>query len=100
VTASVKVLADASYPPAIMAAVYWCCVDALASAPAGTQATIGLADADGALAFEIGVAGGDPEGRLERLGDHIEALGGRLTIHADQDGGLRIAGSLPRSGDR
>jgi signal transduction histidine kinase len=100
VTASVKVLVHGSYPPEIMAAVYWCCVEALASAPAGTQATISVVDADGALAFEIGVAGGYREGRLEGLGDRIEALGGRVTIGVNQDGGLRVAGSLPRSGER
>jgi signal transduction histidine kinase len=98
VIASVKVLVDASYPPDIMAAVYWCCVEALTFAPAETQATISVVDADGALAFEIGMAGDYRDGRLERLGDRIEALGGRVTIHAAQDGGLRVAGSLPRSG--
>jgi signal transduction histidine kinase len=98
VTAAVKVLADASYPPEIMAAVYWCCVEVLGSVPAGTQATISVVEADGALAFEIGVAGGYRDGRLDGLGDRIEALGGRVMVHADQDGGLRVAGSLPCSG--
>lgn len=97
VTALVDVPAGAGYSPEITDAVYWSCVDALASASPGSQATISVLDADGALTFEIAVAGHHPEGRLDRLRDRVEALDGRVSVDEGQEGGARVHGWLPLS---
>jgi signal transduction histidine kinase len=97
VTALVDVPADAGYPPEIIAAVYWFCVEALSSASRGSQATLSVIDANGVLTFEVAVAGHHPEGRLDRLRDRIEALDGRVSVDDRQDGGSRVHGWLPLS---
>jgi signal transduction histidine kinase len=97
VTAIVDVSAGAGYPPEITAAVYWSCVEALSSASRGSQATVSVLDADGALTFEIAVAGQHPEGRLDRLRDRIEALDGRVSVDDQPDGSSRVHGWLPLS---
>ena len=84
ITIVADVPAGAGYPPEITAAVYWSCVEALASASLGSQATVSVQDTDGALAFEIAVAGRQPVARIDRLRDRIEALDGRLTISEDE----------------
>jgi signal transduction histidine kinase len=95
VTVVVDVPARADYPPEITAAVYSSCIEALSSASRGSQATIRVLDADGALTFEVAVAGHHPEGRLDRLRDRIEALDGRVSVDDGDDGGSRIYGWLP-----
>ena len=97
VTALVDVPAGVSYPPEITAAVYWSCIEELSSASRGSQATVSVLDADGALTFEIEVAGQYPEGRLDRLRDRIEALDGRVTVDDQPDGRSRVHGWLPLS---
>jgi signal transduction histidine kinase len=97
VTAVIDVQAGAGYAPEITAAVYWSCVEALSSASPGSQATISVLDANGALTFEITVVGHHPERRLDRLRDRIEALDGRLSIDDGHDGGSRVHGWLPLS---
>jgi signal transduction histidine kinase len=97
VTAVVDVPARADYPPDIIAAVYWSCVEALSSASGGSQATVSVLDADGALTFEVSVAGRQSEARLDRLRDRIEALEGRVSVADVHDGGSRIYGWLPLS---
>lgn len=96
-TAVVDVQADARYPPEITAAVYWSCVEALSSASRGSQATVSVLESDGALTFEVTIAGNHPEGRLDRLHDRVEALDGRLTVDDPQDGASRVHGWLPLS---
>jgi Signal transduction histidine kinase len=97
VTALVDVPAGADYPPEITAAVYWSCVEALSSASPGSQATFSVRDADGAVTFEIAVAGHHAEGRLDRLRDRIEALDGRLSVDEGQGLDSRVHGWLPLS---
>ena len=97
VTANVDVSARAGYPPEITAAVYWSCVEGLSSASRGSQATVSVLEADGALTFEIGVAGQHPEGRLDRLRDRIEALDGGVSVDDQPDGSSRVHGWLPLS---
>jgi signal transduction histidine kinase len=97
VTAVIDVPARADYPLEITAAVYWACVEALSSASPGSQAAISLRDADGALTFEVAVAGHHPKGRLDGLRDRIEALDGRLTVDEGQGLGSRVHGWLPVS---
>lgn len=97
VTAVVDVPARAGYSPEITAAVYWSCVEALSSASRGSQATIRVLDTNGALTFEVAVAGHHPEGRLDRMRDRIEALDGRVSVDDGHDGGSRVHGWLPLS---
>jgi len=97
VTAVIDVPAGADYPPEISTAVYWSCVEALSSASRGSQATVSVLDADGAVTFEVAVAGHHPEERVERLRDRIEALDGRVSVDDRQDGGSRVHGWLPLS---
>jgi signal transduction histidine kinase len=97
VTAVVDVRTAASYPPGVTAAVYWSCVEALSSASPGSQATVRVLDADGALTFEIAIAGHLADARLERLRDRIEALDGRATVEHLKDGGSRLQGWLSLS---
>ena len=94
VTVLVDVPADADYRPEISAAVYWSCVEALASASPGSQATVNVHDAESGLAFEVAVSGRHSMARLDRLRDRIEALDGRLSVEED-DLGSRIHGWLP-----
>lgn len=96
VTVLVDVPPDADYPPEIGAAVYWSCIEALSSSSPGSQATISLLVAEGALAFEVAVDGRHPTARLDRLRDRIEALDGRLHVE-DADLGSRVHGWLPLS---
>jgi signal transduction histidine kinase len=96
VTVRVDVPAAADYPPEIISAVYWSCVEAMASASPGSQATVSVRDADGALAFEVAVAGRHPTARLDRMRDRIEALDGRLRVESE-DFGSRLHGWLPLS---
>lgn len=97
VTVVVDVPVRADYPPEITTAVYWSFVEALSSASRGSQATIRVLDADGALTFEVAIAGRHPEGRLDRLRDRIEALDGRFSVDDGDDGRSRIHGWLPSS---
>jgi signal transduction histidine kinase len=96
VTVLVDVPAGADYAPEISAAVCWACVEALSSAPPGSQVTVSMGDADGALTFEVAVAGRHPKARLDRLRDRIEALDGRLSVDED-DLGSRVHGWVPLS---
>jgi signal transduction histidine kinase len=97
VTILVDVPAGADHPPEITVAVYWSCIEALSTASLGSQATVSVRDADGALTFEVDVAGHHPEGRLDRLRDRIEALDGRVSVDDRQDGRSRVHGWLPLS---
>lgn len=95
VAARVVGSAGASCPPEIMAAVYWCCVEAFSSASAGSEATVTLLRANGTITFEVAVAGHHPEGRLDRMRDGVAALGGRVAVQDMEDGGSLVQGFLP-----
>jgi signal transduction histidine kinase len=95
VMALVDVPAVAGYPAEVTAALYWTWVEALSSARPGSKAAMNLVEADGGLTVEIAIAGGLPEGHLDRLRDRIEALDGRASIENRGDGGARIQGWLP-----
>jgi signal transduction histidine kinase len=96
VTVLVDVPAGADYPPEISAAVYWSFVEALSSSSPGSEATVSVLVADGAIVFEVAVAGRHPAARLDRLRDRIEALDGRLSVE-NEDLGSRVQGWLPLS---
>ena len=95
VTVLVDIPAGASYPPEIAAALYWSCVEALSSASRGSQASVSVRDADCVLIFDVAFAGHDPEGRLDRMRDRIEALDGHVSVDDRQDGGSHVHGWLP-----
>lgn len=97
VPASVEVTANASYPPEVARTVYLCCLEALEHAGAEARATITVREEEGAIAFEIVEDGAASDSGLDRLGDRVEALGGRLTIRSEPGRGTRVAGSLPLS---
>ena len=75
---------------------YFCCLEVLERAADGARATVTVREEEGALVFEV-VEDGGSEAGLERLGDRVEALGGRLTILSEPGGGIRVSGSLPLS---
>jgi signal transduction histidine kinase len=97
VTALVDVSTGTGYLPEFTGAVYWSCVEVLASAPPGSEATISVLDTDGALTFEVTMVGHPSESRLDRLRDRIESLDGRVSLDVRRDGGLRVQGWLPLS---
>jgi signal transduction histidine kinase len=86
-----------AFSPEIAGAVYFCCVDVLERAAAGTTVAITVRNDEGVVAYEI-VAEGDPDAERLPLRDRIEAFGGRLTITKRSDGKINVAGSLPLSG--
>ena len=97
VTINVEIPSGSNYPPEIGTAIYWSCVEALSSASAGSEARVTVRDADGALTFEVAIAGHLLDERLGLLRDRIEALDGRLGADEAQDGVLRVHGWLPMS---
>lgn len=96
IPASVEVPAGASYPPEVAVTVYFCWVEALEHANAGTRASVEVRDEEGALTFEVVHSTPRSDAVFERLRGRVEALGGQLTIHSDP-GGSRLSGSLPLS---
>ena len=95
VPARIDVDVDASPPPEIAGAVYFCALDAFERAPAGTSVVVSVRAEEGALAFEID-ADGDLGSERRAPHDRVEALGGRVTITAEGDR-TTVAGSLPLS---
>ena len=95
ITALVEVPAVAAYPGEIIAALCWTWADALSCAPAGSEASIKVHDADDGLTVEVTIAAQLPEGGLERLGDRMEALDGRFRVDETDGGGSRFQGWLP-----
>ena len=95
VPARIGVDADASCPPEVAGALYFCALDVFERTPAGTPVAVSVRGGEGAIAFEV-IA--DRDLGTERLAsqDHLEALGGRVTITAGEDR-ITVAGSLPLS---
>ena len=96
VPTAIDVAAGTTCPQEIAGAVYFCCLDVLERAAAGTVA-ISVRNEEGAVAFEI-VAEGDLDAERLPLRDRVEALGGRLTITERSGGEFSVAGSLPLPG--
>jgi signal transduction histidine kinase len=84
---------DASSPPEIAGAVYFCALDAFERASAGTPVVVSVRSEEGALAFEID-ADGDLGSERRAAHDRVEALGGQVTITAG-GGRTTVAGTLP-----
>ena len=90
-----RIEVDASPPPEIAGAVYFCALDAFERTPAGTQVVVMVRGEEGVLAFEID-ADGDLGSEHRAPHDRVEAMGGRVTITAGGDR-TTVAGSLPFS---
>jgi signal transduction histidine kinase len=93
----IDVAAGTTCPPEIAGVVYFCCLDVLERAAAGTPLTVSVRNEEGAVAFEV-VAECDVEEEGLPLRDRVEALGGRVTIQPRSGGQISVAGSLPLSG--
>ena len=91
----IEIGGDPIHRPEVAGAVYFCCLDVLQRAAAGTTVTISVRTEGGTLSFAV-VADADLEGSPIR--DRVEALGGRVTIETGSGDGARVAGSLPVSG--
>jgi signal transduction histidine kinase len=85
-------------PPAVEAALYFVCAEALANAAKHSEATrmtLSVSQSDGQLLVALaddGVGGADPtKGTgLRGLADRVEALGGHLAIQSPLGGGTRL----------
>ncbi len=93
----IDVPAGTTCPPEIAGTVYFCYLDVLERAAAGTQVAISVRNEEGALTFEI-VAECDADAERLALRDRVEALGGQVTIQPGPGRQISVAGSLPVSG--
>lgn len=85
------------YPPEIAGLVYFCCLQVLEHAGAGTQVTVSVRNDERTLGFEV-VADCDLGPERLPLRDRVEALGGRLTISSEPEHRTRLVGSVPLPG--
>jgi signal transduction histidine kinase len=92
--------------PALEAAVYFLCSEALANTAKHAEATsmtIRVSQSSGRLLVALaddGVGGADP-GRgsgLRGLADRVEALGGQLSVRSPVGGGTRLDAAIPVDG--
>jgi signal transduction histidine kinase len=97
-SASIVVTHADGQPPDLVTAIYWCCSEALAAAPAGTHASISVSATETSLAFEVEIGAAYDAERLERMRDRVEALGGRLTSPPAGETGSVVAGWLALTG--
>ena len=75
------------YPSEIEAAIYFCCVEALQGVT--STAAVRVGGHDGGVDFSI-IGCESLDGRLQRIEDRVEALGGSV-----QFDGRRLGGSIP-----
>jgi signal transduction histidine kinase len=94
---------DNRLPPAIEAALYFCCAEALtniAKYAHSTQVRIIINRSDSHVTATIednGIGGADPTNGtgLHGLADRLEALGGQLTLHSPSGAGTHLYATLP-----
>jgi len=94
----VDVAALDRYPAAVEATVFFCCRQALRSV--ATSATVRAWEEDSALHFEVLSHGLGPEQAgdgLDERAEHVEALGGRLTVSFEPGPARRVSGTIPLS---
>ncbi|MEO6511185.1 MAG: ATP-binding protein, partial [Nocardioides sp.] len=92
-------------PPAVDAATYFVCSEAIANAvkhSAATGVIVTLGSGPGELVMEIsddGRGGADPLGGtgLQGLVDRVAALGGTLEVTSPHSGGTRLVAAFPTS---
>jgi signal transduction histidine kinase len=94
------------YPPALEAAIYFSCIEALQNAAKhageGAAACVHLREEDGTLAFEVvdDGAGFDPSPAPEGAGltnirDRLGAIGGSVRLESHPGRGTRLSGAVP-----
>lgn len=93
----IDIEAQGPYPPGVARAVYVCWIEVLERVAAGAQAAVTVRDENRTVAFQVVADCADPDLKLDRLRDRIEALGGQLTIKSQAGGAIRVAGSIPLS---
>lgn len=89
--------------PAIEAAVYFLCAEALGNVAKHAEAssvTISVSQSSGRLLLTLvddGVGGADPDkgSGLRGLADRVEALGGQLSVRSPTGGGTRLDATIP-----
>jgi signal transduction histidine kinase len=96
---------DVRYDPAVEAAIYFCCVQALQNAQRhapGRRVDLTLTHAPGGVSFAVRDRGAGfdvdraPSGEgLQIMRDRMAALGGSLTIESASGAGTTVTGSLP-----
>lgn len=84
------------YPPEVAGMVYFCCLQVLEHAGAGTPVTITVRGDERTLGFEV-VANCDLEEQRLPLRDRVEALGGQVSFSSEPDQRTRVVGSVPLS---
>jgi signal transduction histidine kinase len=90
-------------PPAVEAALYFCCSEALTNVAKyadATQVHLLVDRADGQVTATIeddGIGGADPTqgSGLRGLADRVEALGGKLSVQSPPGAGTRLDATLP-----
>jgi signal transduction histidine kinase len=98
------------YPPALEAAIYFTCLEALQNAAKhageGATACVRLLEEEETLAFEVADdgAGFDPSGEAEGAGltnirDRIGAIGGSVRVESGPGQGTRLKGAVPFAPD-
>lgn len=102
ISARIEVTGGAAAPPELARAAYFCVLDALDHAREGAEVTVTVRNEGGAFAFEVTESATGSEERhadsdleLDRLRDHVEALGGAVAIVVEPGGVTRVSGSLP-----
>jgi signal transduction histidine kinase len=96
--AGVRVVFDgeqASGPPEIVAAIYFCGVDAFERAGPGSVVTLTVRSEDRSMSFEVRVDRELGAAWFPPSLDRVEALGGQLHVEHLPGEGARIMGSLP-----
>jgi signal transduction histidine kinase len=97
------VVPDERFPPAIEAAAYFVCSEALTNVAKhahASRASVSLTTNDGQLVVDVaddGVGGADPaiSTGLRGLTDRVEALGGQLRMHSPRGEGTRLVAEIP-----
>jgi signal transduction histidine kinase len=90
-------------PPAVEAALYFVCAEALANAAKHAEAasvTISVSQSSGRVFLAVvddGAGGADPRkgSGLRGLVDRVEALGGQFSVRSPPGGGTRLDATLP-----
>jgi signal transduction histidine kinase len=90
-------------PPAVEAAVYFVCAEALANAAKHAEAssvTVSVSQSSDRVSLTVvddGVGGADlgKGSGLRGLSDRVEALGGRLSVRSPVGGGTRLDATIP-----
>jgi signal transduction histidine kinase len=94
-SATVDVVPGLTCPPHVARTVYWCWLEMLAHGAAEGRPTIAVRQDDHVLTFVV--AGSGRPAAMDALCERVDALGGRLTIEAVDDG-IRVGGELPLAG--